>query len=217
MHSAMELDDMKLQLRNRIESSGSEKSAAELMQLFQKQTESAVEKILRSMLYETAFGVVMIIGLGITAWFLSSWSVRFLALVILLIMAIQVPAFYLQSRRLKAIAIGQGNLRETLKSLVFIVGEFIRLYLKYTSWLIPAAAVLGGVVGFTVGKSGIEDPALKPLDALLESHPVWGGIATVAFAALVIWGSYRYVRWAIWWSYGRYHEALQQYLKELES
>lgn len=213
----MELDDMKKQLRERLQHPGAEKSAAELIRLFHKKTETTVGKIRRNMLLEIAFGVVMVTGFGVAAWLYSSWAVRTMALLMFLIMVIQVPAFYLQSRRLKNIAITQGNLRETLNSLVFIVGEFIRLYLKYASWLIPFAAVLGGIVGFTIGKNDIDDPAMKPLDRLFDAYPIWGGVAVIAFAAVVLWGSYRYVRWAVWWSYGRYHEALKQYLKELEN
>ena len=213
----MELDDMKKQLRERLQSPGAEKSATELIRLFHKKTETAVGKIRRNMLLEIAFGAVMVTGFGIAAWLYSSWAVRTMALLMFLIMLVQAPAFYFQSSRLKNIAITQGNLRETLNNLVFIVGEFIRLYLKYASWLIPFAAVLGGVVGFTIGKNDVDDPAMKPLDAFLDAYPVWGGVAVIAFAAFVIWGSYRYVRWAVWWSYGRYHEALKQYLKELEN
>jgi len=213
----MELDDMKKQLRERLQSPGTEKSATELIRLFHKKTETAVGKIQRNMLLEVAFGVVMVTGFGIAAWLYSSWVVRMMALLMFLVIVVQVPAFYLQSRQLKNIAITQGNLKETLSDLVFIVGEFIRLYLKYASWLIPFAAVLGGVVGFTIAINDVDDPAMKPLDAFFDAYPFWGGVAVIAFAAFVIWGSYRYVRWAVWWSYGRYHEALKQYLKELEN
>jgi len=213
----MELDDIKKQLRERLQSPGAEKSATDLIRLFHKKTETAVGKIRRNMLIEVAFGVVMVAGFGIAAWLYSSWAVRMMALLMFLVMLIQVPAFYVQSLRLKSIAITQGNLRETLSNLVFIVGEFIRLYLKYASWLIPFAAVLGGVVGFTIAKNDVDDPAMKPLDRLFDAYPIWGGVAVIAFAAFVIWGCYRYVRWAVWWNYGRYHEALQQYLEELEN
>jgi len=213
----MELDDMKKQLRERLQSPGAEKSAAELIRLFHKKTETAVGKIRRNMLIEIAFGVVMVTGFGVAAWLYSSWVVRMMALLMFLTTVVQVPTFYLQSHQLKNIAITQGNLRETLNSLVFIVGEFIRLYLKYASWVIPFAAVLGGIVGFTLAKNDVDDSAMKPLDRFLDAYPIWGGVAVIAFAAVVIWGSYRYVRWAVWWGYGRYHEALQQYLKELEA
>lgn len=213
----MELDDMKKQLRERLQSPGAEKSATELIRLFHKKTENAVGKIRRNMLIEVAFGVVMVTGFGVAAWLYSSWAVRIMALLMFLIMVVQAPSFYFQSRRLKSIPITQGNLRETLTSLVFIVGEFIRLYLKYASWLIPFAAVLGGIVGFTIGKNDVDDPAMKPLDRLLDAYPIWGGVGVIAFAAVVIWGSYRYVRWAVWWSYGRYYEALKEYLNELEN
>ncbi|NUO01075.1 MAG: hypothetical protein HUU01_10720 [Saprospiraceae bacterium] len=213
----MELDDMKKQLRDRLQSQGPEKSATELIRLFHKKTETAVSKILRNMLTEIAFGVVLVTGISIAAWFYASWAARMMALLLFLIMIVQVPAFYWQSRRLKNIAVTQGNLQETLSSLIFIVGEFIRLYLKYASWLIPFAAVLGGIVGFTIGKNEVDDPAMKPLDRFLDNYPFWGGITIIVFAALIIWGSYRYVRWAVWWSYGRYHQALKSYLNELEN
>ncbi|MCC6411177.1 MAG: hypothetical protein IT270_05940 [Saprospiraceae bacterium] len=214
----MELDELKAQLRKKMDQDASgEKSVSELTLMLHKSSANAVERIRRNMLYEILFGVVLSAVCAVLALRLQSDLLQFLGAFMLLLLGLQTPVFIVQGNKLKAVA-GEAtqNLRDTLKNQIFLVDAFIKLYLRYANWLIPSAALFGGFVGFIYGSNQPNDPALAPLDRLLENAPVLGGLAVAVFAVLIIWGSYKYVRWAVWYSYGRHLEKLKLCLAELE-
>lgn len=213
----MELDDFKARLRKKMDQDTSgEKSVSELTLLLHKRSANAIERIRRNMVYEILFGVVLTTVGAVAAIRMQSNILQFLGAFMLLLLLLQTPVFILQGKKLKAAA-GDAtqNLRDTLKNQIFLVDAFIKLYLRYANWLIPSAALVGGFVGFTYGSRQGKDPAMEPLDRFLESTPLLGGLAVAVFAVLVIWGSYKYVRWAVWYSYGRHLEKLKQCLAEL--
>lgn len=214
----MELDELKAQLRKKMDqAAGGDKSVSELGLLLHKRSANAVERIRRNMLYEILFGVGLSVACAVFALRMQSGIMQVLGGFMLLMLMLQTPVFIVQGNKLKAAgSYATLNLRDTLKNQIFLVDAFIKLYLRYANWLIPTAALFGAFIGFYYGSQNEHDPVMAPLDRFLENAPIWGGLAVTVFAVLIIWGSYKYVRWAVWYSYGRHLEKLKMCLAELE-
>ncbi|QDK79509.1 hypothetical protein EXU85_13205 [Spirosoma sp. KCTC 42546] len=209
----MELDEFKALYQSRFEQVP-QKSGADLEDMLRRRSSSAVERILRNLLWEVGAAFVIVLGL---AFVMATWSsniFRWLGLGVVLLSLVQVIAFSWQYQQLKAqLSRATGSVRHHLQDTVGIVSRFVRLYYRYCMRLIPVGMVVGGLLGGYAGVTGnTTDPALA---ALPENSGLVFLLGSLVLAVALAIGTYFMLTWYIQRLYGRYLDELNACLRDL--
>lgn len=210
----MELDEFKAFYQSRFEQV-SDKSGADLEGILRRRSSSAVERILRNLLWEVGAALVIVLVL---AFVMATWSsniFRWVGVGLVILSLVQVVAFSWQYQHLKAqLNRATGSVHHYLQDIVAIVSRFVEIYYRYCMRLIPVAMVLGGLLG---GYVGVTDDRTDPALAALPEHPsIVFLLGSLVFAVASLIGTYFILKWYIQRLYGRYLDELNACLRDLK-
>jgi hypothetical protein len=205
----MELDDFKLAYQTHFEQVP-DKSGADLDGMLQQRSHTAIERIMRNLLWEVGASLVILVVLSLIMATWSSTIFRWVGAGLVLISLIQVVLFTGQYRQLKArLNQATGSVHHHLREMVAIISRFVRIYYRYCLSSIPLGALLGGYIGATADTS---DPAFA---ALPEKPTMVFTVLSLVLAVAAVIGTYFMLKWYIHRLYGRYLNELNQCLIDL--
>ncbi|GAB2543220.1 hypothetical protein [Spirosoma aerophilum] len=209
----MELDEFKAFYQAQFEHVP-DKSGGDLEAMLQKRSHSAIERILRNMLWEVSGSLLIMLVLAVLMVIWSSAIFRWVGLGLVLISLVQVVAFSRQYRQLTArLNRASGSVRTYLEELVAIISRFVQTYYRYCMRSIPVSVLLGGALGVYMG---ITDDRSDPAVAALPEHPGIGFLViSIVLAISTVIGVYVLLKWYIHHMYGRYLDELRHCLSEL--
>ena len=211
----MELDEFKILYQAQFEQVP-DKSGLDLETMLQKRSHSAIERILRNMLWEVS-GTLLI--MFVLAFLMAVWSstiFRWIGLGLVVVSVVQVVAITRQYHQLTArLNQATGSVRKYLQELVAIISRFVKAYYRYSMRSIPVSTLLGAVLG---GYMGITDDRTDPAFVAFPEHPgTFFLVVSLVLAVSAVVGTYLLLKWYIHLLYGRYLDELKQCLNELGS
>ncbi|AUD00384.1 hypothetical protein [Spirosoma pollinicola] len=211
----MELDEFKVFYQAQFEQVA-DKSGSDLETMLRKRSRSAIERILRNMLWEVIFALVIVLVLSFLMAVWSSTIFRWAGLGLVVISVVQVVAFTWQYRRLTArLNQATGSVRNYIQEVAAIVDRFVSAYYRYCMSAIPLGAIIGAILGIYMGTTNDRsDPAFS----VLPEHPGLPFLVISLVLALgTVLATYFMLRWYIHRLYGRYLDELKNCLSELNS
>lgn len=210
----MELDELKILLKEQPVTMRVVKSPNDIAALLGSKTKSVTGKIRRSLKIEIVACIVFAIlcaGFGIFGAY--TW-LRIYFGIFALICLLFLPVLFILFK--KATDFGSTDLpvKRNLQRLVNLMQEFVKRYFQITMALIPVSIVMAFLLGYY---------SATPVNTNLQNTPPpnFGSIAfkiTALIAYLVFfgWGMYYFTKWYLKKLYGNYTEQLQALIKELE-
>jgi hypothetical protein len=202
----MELDEFKALYQAQFEQVP-DKPGADFDMMLQKRSHSAVERVLRNMLWEVSGSLLIMLVLAFLMVVWSSTIFRWVGLGLVMVSLVQVVAFTWQYRQLTArLNQATGSVRTYLQELVAILSRFVKTYYRYCMRSIPVSVLLGAALGVY---TGMTDDRSDPVVAVLPAHPGIGFLViSVVVAIGTVIGIYFGLKWYIHHAYGRYLDEL---------
>lgn len=211
----MELEDFK-SLYQKKQSSGSELNSAELEQIVRSRSTTAIEKIIRNMWIELGFGAAISLAVGIGAFFVKGSLVYHMCAVLMIVVALaQIIIYRPVFVRLRTLQeASTSTTKAWLEALVAYMEKFVRIYTRTMLISTPAAAIIGGGIGYYAGTKEQPDTMMpeqidfqNPTDMLL--------LLVIGTAVLVF--TYFGIKWTVHFFYGKPLQQLKQALSELNA
>jgi hypothetical protein len=204
----MELDEFKTVLQSDKPEERIHLSADELQRYIHTKTTSITGKIKRSILFESAVGVLFIV-IAVWAWFsYPGMYVRpfsLLAAGLCCFFFIYLVALY---RKMNVYANTSPAVKENLQQVIDILQQFIKLYFQLAILILLIAFIFGLITGY-LRVTG--DTAIKKFN--------WTKAIWIYLGWFFIWSliTYYFSKWYIKRLYGNYLEQLKEQLKDLEN
>lgn len=210
----MELDELKIQLKQKLDEARGQKSPADIAILLTRKTQSILHKLKKSLWFEIAFCILTIIGfayIGITSKhhsfniYFSVFSFLFLAFLIVL--------FYLL-KKITQLANTNMPVKENLIGIHATLKEFTKRYFQFSMSLIPICIFFSGYLGYQDGKNGDSFEEFDKLNSLFTNTKQIIIFLVVYMLVLAI-GIYYFTKWYLKKLYGKYLDELQKCINEL--
>ncbi len=203
----MDLDNLKQELKTKLEATGHTRSPAQLEQLINGKSRSVIGKLKRSILFELLFTLLVIVVVIIIV--LASNRYHFPGLSAFIITGCLVFGIYVWrlQQRIHFYQKNAASVKEKLQQIIHILQRYTRLYFQLTMILLPIAFIMGYVFAATEKKQADST----------NSYSIYGTLFYIAFA--IVWSvlMYFFTKWYIKKLYGNYLQQLKDQLKELEN
>jgi hypothetical protein len=199
----MELEELKKQLNQRMETRG-EHSPADLAALLKKDAQSVIQKINRSLLIEISLTVLFTIGCGLAVIFLEQWSyVAFFTVFGVIGALVSLALGYLVSK-IKRLNNGMLTARKNVETINSIIRQYVRLYVRLGMALLPFSFGIALWLSYN--------------DPTVVHKPIAWGTLLYLVAGLILFGyaSYRFTRWYLQKQYSNYVDELRDLLREFD-
>ncbi|QDK77575.1 hypothetical protein EXU85_02780 [Spirosoma sp. KCTC 42546] len=210
----MELDEFKALYQAHFELVP-DKSGTALEEMLRKRSYTAIERILRNLLWEVGAALVILLVLAFVMVTWSSTVFRWVGGFLVMLSVIQVVAFIRQYRQLSArLNWSPGTVKQYLQEMEAIVSRFVRVYYRYCMRSIPVAMVVGGLFG---GYVGVTDNRTDPAFSALPERPtILFVVMWLVFSVLLVIGTYFMLKWYIQRLYGQYLDELKACITQLD-
>lgn len=203
----MDLDNLKEELKTKLEATAQPRSPAQLEQLISGRSRSVIDKLKRSILFELLFTLLVI--LAIIIFIIASNRYRFTGWSLGVIAGSLVFGIYVWrlQQRINYYEINAVSVKEKLQQIIHILQRYTRLYFQLTMLLLPIAFIMGYL--FAINEK-------KQADAT-SNFSVYGTMFYIAWA--IVWSilMYFFTKWYIKKLYGNYLQQLKDQLKELQN
>ncbi|MGM9508992.1 hypothetical protein ACS5NO_14750 [Larkinella sp. GY13] len=206
----MELDEFKAIYQAHFELIP-DKSGPALEEMLRKRSHTAIERILRNLLWEVGAALVIMLVLAFVMVIWSSTIFRWVGGGLLVLSVAQVVGFTWQSRQLSnRLNWPPGSVRQNLQEMEAMISRFVRIYYRYCMGSIPVGLLLGGFIGITGDQT---DPAFS---ALPENPGILFAVLCLLLSVALVIGTYFMLKWYIYQLYGRYLDELKACITQLE-
>jgi hypothetical protein len=199
----MELDELKKQLNQRIETRQGH-SAADISALLKKDTRSVVQKIKRSLTIELSLTIAFTIGCVLAVAFVSKWSyVTFFTGFGIVGFIVSAALCYMLWKTNK-LASSALTVRKNLEAIISIIQQYVWVYLRLGMGLLPLSFGIAFWLGYN--------------DPIAAHKPIRWDIFLYMLAGLLVfsYASFRFTRWYLQKLYSNYTEQLKELLKEFD-
>jgi hypothetical protein len=206
----MELDDFKAFYQAHFELVPN-KSGPVLEEMLRKRSHTAIERILRNLLWEVgaALFIMLVLAVVMVSW--PSTIFRWVGGSLVIVSVVQVVLFIGQYRQLRdRLNCPPGSVRHYLQEMEAIISRFVRIYYRFCMGSIPVGLLLGGFIGATEDAS---DPAFS---ALPEKPTIFFTVVCLLLSIGLVMGTYFMLKWYIHQLYGRYLDELRACIAQLE-
>lgn len=210
----MELDELKIQLKQKLDEARGQKSPADIAMLLTRKTQSVLQKLKNSLWFEIIFCIIAIAGfayIGITSKhqsfriYFSVFSILFVAFLIILIYLL---------KRVKVLSSSNMPVKEHLVNIHNTLKEFTKRYFQFSMSLIPICILFSGYLGYVDGKNGDSFEEFDKITSHFSNAKqvlIFMGIYMIALAV----GVYYFTKWYLRKLYGKYLDELQNCINEL--
>lgn len=208
----MELDELKEQLRQKLDEAPGSKSEVDICDMLKRKTVSIIYKLQKSLRLEIIFCIGAIILFGCIGIISSHWSLRvYFSTFTIVFLLFMVVLFYLQ-KRIKQLGSTQLSVKSNLQLIHSIIKEYTKRAFQFTLALIPICMAFAFWLGVK-DKSGFsfEDSFMTKLPS---NNTVYIFMAVYLLVIFIV--SYYSTKWYLRKLYGKYLVQLQECIDELE-
>jgi MFS family permease len=210
----MELDELKILLKEKLYTQHPEKSTEYISSLLSKNTQSVIGKLKRSLWIEIIACLMFTLAcaaVGIIGKY-ASLRIYFSIFAVLCFLFLPVLWFLLQkTKKLSSISL---PVKSNLEFLVKILKEYVKRYFQLTMALIPITIFIAFSLGYSdenLHNPKLHNPFFPTLIGSTQSI-----IFVIIYLILFSVGMYYVTKWYLKKFYGNYIEQLQSLIKELE-
>lgn len=211
----MELDELKLQIRQKLDDASTSKSEADIGFMLKKNTQSIVNKLTRSLWIENiaciAFFIIFgIVGLTTKHWGLKIYFSTFSIMCLLFFFVL----FYLINK-IKKLEHGTLPVKNNLQLIHSIIKEYAKRNFQLTMALIPVCMIFALWLGYKDSYNDIHFSNSFLANRFQSTTKVY--LLLALYVLVVGVGIYYVTKWYLKKLYGNYLSKLQQYINELDS
>ncbi len=211
----MELDELKIQLQQKLNTADTQKSDADIHILLKKKTQSIIDKIKSSLLFEIVFSILFIAAFGYVALAAKHTSFRIYFSVFAVAGLLFLPVQYFLLQKIKRLSNTILPVKQNLITIHTTIKEFVRRCFQFTMALIPICILFSGYLGYQDGKHG------ETIDGFDKFSHLFGSnkqvvIFLVVYLILFTIGVYYFTKWYLNKLYGRYLLQLQKCIDDFE-
>ena len=205
----MELDEIKMLMKERLEEGIAGSPATGLEASLRRQSNSVTSKIKRNIWLETIAFVLCAIA-AVVCWFMyPSLVVRVFCTVTWVFCLVSGIYMYALYKKIVFYETVPGTVRDSLQQIIGIVTRFTRLYFGISVGLLPVIYIFGLIIGYLdISKQG------QLLQFNWSKEMLYYGIAFITGWSAII---YFLSKWYIRKLYGNYLLQLKQQLKDIEN
>ncbi|HXL56216.1 MAG TPA: hypothetical protein VN958_08170 [Chitinophagaceae bacterium] len=206
----MELDELKILLKEKLDIQHPVKSTEDISALLNRKTQSVISKLKRSLRIEIITCIVftfVCVSIGIFGGY-TSLRIYFSIFAVVCLLFLPVLWFLLQKTK----KLGSTSLpvKSNLELIVKILKEYVKRYFQLTMGLIPITLILVLFLGYT-DVSDLKDSFSLTLNVSTKQV-----IFITAYAIMFTIAMYYFTKWYLKKLYGNYIYQLQSFIKELE-
>lgn len=199
----MELDELKNELRLKIEAASEPRSENQIASLLKQDAVSIVQKLRKSLRAELIVSAVFVFVCLYMMLFKGDWMYRvFFTTFFIIGIVFSLVLFLLLKKTATMPTV--GNVRYHLQQLIHLMDEYVKRYLQLTLILLPVCFVFGVWISYNN-----EDQVLQPL--------AWRTIIYLSLAMFVLGAAvYFFTKWYLRSLYGKYIRQMKGLLRELD-
>ncbi|MEP7319126.1 MAG: hypothetical protein ABI921_10300 [Panacibacter sp.] len=210
----MELDDLKILLKEQPATMHVVKSADDIAVLLSSKTKSIIGKLRRNLKIEIIACVVFTIPCVAVAIFSAYTSLRIYFGIFAVIFLLFLPLLIMLLKKTNEFRSTALPVKSNLQSLVNLMQEFVKRYFQFTMALIPISLLMSFLLGYNDATS--HQPDMSDTFLLTFNWSVLKITFVVVYILAFVLAAYYFTRWYIKKLYGNYLEQLQLLIKELE-
>ncbi|HXL58226.1 MAG TPA: hypothetical protein VN958_18320 [Chitinophagaceae bacterium] len=210
----MELDELKILLKEKLETQHPAKSTGDISALLGKKTQSVIGKLKRSLWIEIITCLVFTLACATVGIFGSYASLRIYFSIFAVLCFLFLPVLWFLLQKTNKLGSTSLPVKSNLEFIVKILTEYVKRYFQLTMALIPITIFIAFSLGYS--DANLHNPELHN-----PFFPVLTGstkhiIFVVAYILLFSAGMYYVTKWYLKKFYGNYIDQLQGLIKELE-
>ena len=206
----MELDELKLHLKQKLDTNQPAKTQDEITVLLGKDTLSVLGKIKRSLWFEIIICIPLILACGAMALYLPYWSLRIYFSIFTCLMVLFLVLLGYLLRKVNSANSSPMPVKKNLEMVYRILKEFVKRYFQFTMALIPICMF------FAIWLSAQDPDESLGSKGIRFSNNFTLGLFITAYTAALATGTYFFTKWYLKKLYGKYLLQLAGLLKELD-
>lgn len=211
----MELDELKQQLKQKLNETPVSKTDRDFAFLLTQKTNSVLQKLKRSLMFEiwVCIGFVIIFAYIVILNSHHSIKVYFSVFAVFCFLFLVVLVFLY--RRIQKNNNPELSVRDNLVCIHSVIKEYVKRNFQLTMALIPICLLFAGYLGYEDGKAARNSDDFSQFHSFFTSSKQVMIFLLVYITTLSI-GTYYFTKWYLKKLYGQYLEELQICIEELQ-
>ncbi len=206
----MEFDELKILLKEKLDIQHPVKSTEDISALLNRQTQSVIGKLKRSLWIEIITCIVFTFVCAAIGIFGGYTSLRIYFSIFTVVCLLFLPVLWFLLQKTKKLSSTSLPVKSNLEFIVKILKEYVKRYFQLTMGLIPITLILLLFLGYA------DVPDLKDSFSLTLNVSTKQVIFITAYAIVFTIAMYYFTKWYLKKLYGNYIYQLQSFIKELE-
>jgi len=210
----MELDELKILLKEKLDTQHPKKSTEDISALLNKKTQSVIGKLKRSLWIEIIACIVFTLACAAVGIFGKFASLRIYFSIFAFVCFLFLPVLWFLLQKTKKLGSTSLPVKSNLEFLIKILKEYVKRYFQLTMALIPLTIFTAFSLGYS--DANLHNPELhNPFFPTLTGSAgsiIFGVMYLVLFPV----GIYYVTKWYLKKFYGNYIDQLQSLIRELE-
>jgi MFS family permease len=210
----MELDELKILLKEKLDTQHPEKSTEDISKLLSKHTQSVIGKLKRSLWIEIIACLVFTLACAAVGVFGKYASLQIYFSIFAILCFLFLPVLWFLLQKTKKLSNTSLPVKSNLEFLVKILKEYVKRYFQLTMALIPITIFIAFSLGYI--DENLHNPELhNPFFPTITGSTL-SIIFAIIYLILFSVGMYYVTKWYLKKFYGNYIDELQSLIKELE-
>lgn len=209
----MELDELKILIRDDHQMASRQKTPGEIAALLVKNANSVTAKLKRSIWFEIIACVVLALGLAAAGLYTTYTSFQIYFSFFAVICVLFIPVLYYLLKKTRQLGATAMPVKSNLQQLSTILRQYVTMYFRLTMAIIPVSFMLAFTLGYN--DDALHMPGKNPYAVSLHETPSVIMFLTAYFIVFAA-GMYYFTKWYLKKLYGNYLDQLQQLVRELE-
>jgi MFS family permease len=209
----MELDELKILLKEKLDTQHPEKSTEDISKLLSKHTQSVIGKLKRSLWIEIIACLVFTLACAAVGVFGKYASLQIYFSIFAILCFLFLPVLWFLLQKTKKLSNTSLPVKSNLEFLVKILKEYVKRYFQLTMALIPITIFIAFSLGYS--DENLHNPELhNPFFPTITGSTL-SIIFAIIYLILFSVGMYYVTKWYLKKFYGNYIDELQSLIKEL--
>ena len=210
----MELDELKILLKAKIEEQIPAKSTDELALLLNNKTQSVIEKLRRSLRIEIITAILFTVVFSAVGIFAKYVSLQIYFSAFAFVCFLFIIVLWFLHKKIKQLSSTPQPVKRNLQTISAILKEYVKRYFQLTMILIPLTVIISFSLGYS--DENLYNPQLHNSGFFTLTGSAVNII--LIFVYIIVFGvsMYYFTKWYLKKLYGNYLEQLQQLITELE-
>jgi MFS family permease len=210
----MQLDELKILLKEKLDTQHPEKSTEDISKLLSKHTQSVIGKLKRSLWIEIIACLVFALACAAVGVFGKYASLQIYFSIFAILCFLFLPVLWFLLQKTKKLSNTSLPVKSNLEFLVKILKEYVKRYFQLTMALIPITIFIAFSLGYS--DENLHNPELhNPFFPTITGSTL-SIIFAIIYLILFSVGMYYVTKWYLKKFYGNYIDELQSLIKELE-